>query len=59
MFHASAPLPDAGIFSIGGLALSVDVRNASLLSVPEVLYPRRPALTQPTGGTTSDAGTSD
>ncbi len=45
--HTSAPLPDAGVLSVGGINLSMDVMNLTLQTTAEVLYLPRPQA--PTG----------
>ncbi len=44
VLHASAPLPDAGILSVGGINLSMDAMNLTLQTTAEVLYLPRPQL---------------
>lgn len=55
VFHRAAPLPQSGVLHTGGITLSPDVRNATLVPTVEVLYPPRMPLELPTGGG-SDAG---
>ena len=50
VFHRAAALPQTGVLHTGGMTLSTDARNASLVSTAEVLYPPRMPLTLPSGG---------
>jgi hypothetical protein len=43
IFPSSAPLPDGGVLTTGGLSLGTDVRTGTLVAGAEVLYVARPS----------------